>query len=131
MREFFRPLRRKIGVVTLELACLFMAGWTRSYSVADMIIGEEAGFIFESVSGRIEWGEFYAEVDKELIEWRTVDVRKIPPEYYGPDYHNYAQEISYPLIVIPLTAISAFLLLSKPKTSTSKTITEPTGNDRA
>ena len=111
-------------MVTLLLACVIAVGWTRSYSVSDMIISEEAGFILTSVLGRIEWGRFYAEVDKELIEWRTVDVQKIPPEYHGPDYRNYAQEISYPLIVIPLTAVTAFLLLSKTRQSPPKKIIE-------
>ena len=30
MREFFKPWRRKIGVVTLVMACVLMAGWVRS-----------------------------------------------------------------------------------------------------
>lgn len=30
MREFFRGWKRKIGVVTLLMACLFLAGWLRS-----------------------------------------------------------------------------------------------------
>ena len=30
MGDYFKPWRRKIGCVTLVLACLFMAGWVRS-----------------------------------------------------------------------------------------------------
>lgn len=37
MREFFRPWRRKIGVCTLGIACLFAAGWVRSQWKADAI----------------------------------------------------------------------------------------------
>ena len=35
MREFFNERRRKIGVVTLVLACVVMAGWMRSSFVQD------------------------------------------------------------------------------------------------
>jgi hypothetical protein len=42
MPSYFTPWRRKIGVLTLGLACLFAAGWVRSLSVAD-IIGFELG----------------------------------------------------------------------------------------
>lgn len=37
MREFFRPLRRKLGAATLSLACVFMAGWIRSLTEYDAI----------------------------------------------------------------------------------------------
>src|SRR5437763_11137498 len=37
MRDFFKPCRRKIGVVTLVLACAFMAGWIRSQWIHDEI----------------------------------------------------------------------------------------------
>src|SRR5437764_781766 len=37
MREFFKPCRRKLGMVTLGLACVFAAGWVRSLSVDDFI----------------------------------------------------------------------------------------------
>ena len=30
MGDFFKPWRRKIGVVTFEMACLAMADWVRS-----------------------------------------------------------------------------------------------------
>jgi len=35
MGEFFREWRRKIGVVTLMMACVFAAGWVRTYSTRD------------------------------------------------------------------------------------------------
>jgi hypothetical protein len=37
MRDFFRGWKRKLGVVTLGLACLFAAGWVKSYSAQDII----------------------------------------------------------------------------------------------
>jgi hypothetical protein len=37
MGEFFKPWRRKLGVVTLVLACVFTAGWVRSLSRVNYI----------------------------------------------------------------------------------------------
>ena len=37
MGGYFKPWRRKIGVVTLVMACVLMAGWVRSLTVADHI----------------------------------------------------------------------------------------------
>jgi hypothetical protein len=37
MGDYFKPWRRKIGVVTLVVACVFMAGWIRSFNFADAI----------------------------------------------------------------------------------------------
>jgi hypothetical protein len=37
MRGFFNPWRRKIGVVTLAVACVVMVAWVRSLSVKDLI----------------------------------------------------------------------------------------------
>ena len=121
MREFFRGWKRKLGCVTLVMACLAMAGWTRSYSVEDRIVVEDAGYRISSVFGRIQWTwKYYHEVPSQMIKWHRQDVRTIPPEYEGPDYRNYDQELSYWVIVIPLTALSCFLLLKKPKTPTQK-----------
>src|SRR5438105_3724804 len=35
MRDFFKGWRRKIGVLTLVMACVCMAAWVRSYSAED------------------------------------------------------------------------------------------------
>jgi hypothetical protein len=37
MKEFFQPWRRKIGVVTLILACVLMGGWLRSLRAVNNI----------------------------------------------------------------------------------------------
>ena len=37
MKEFFRGWRRKIGVATLTMACVFAVGWVRSTIVADTL----------------------------------------------------------------------------------------------
>ena len=37
MGEFFKPWRRKLGVVTLLMACVFAAGWSRSFRNHEII----------------------------------------------------------------------------------------------
>jgi len=37
MPTYFKPLRRKIGVITLVVACAFMAGWARSQGYDDEV----------------------------------------------------------------------------------------------
>jgi hypothetical protein len=37
MGDYFKPRRRKIGVVTLVLACVFAAGWVRSEATYDFV----------------------------------------------------------------------------------------------
>ena len=38
MGDYFRSWRRKIGVVTLGMACVFAGGWVRSFIIADSVI---------------------------------------------------------------------------------------------
>ena len=58
---YFQPLRRKCGVLTLFLTCVFMAGWVRSVVVSDDVIiristkGQET---LQSEHGRLLWGSF-------------------------------------------------------------------------
>ena len=35
MGEYFKPYRRKFGILTLMIACKFMAGWVRSLFIHD------------------------------------------------------------------------------------------------
>ena len=37
MREFFQGWRRKVGVVTLVMACVLTAGWVRSFLIRDIL----------------------------------------------------------------------------------------------
>ena len=37
MGEFFKGWRRKVGCVTLVMACVFAAGWVRSLAIFDVV----------------------------------------------------------------------------------------------
>jgi hypothetical protein len=48
--ESFKPLRRKVGVLTLLMACAFVAAWVRSFTASDYILipTKFAGHMFGS-----------------------------------------------------------------------------------
>ena len=50
MDEFFRGWRRKIGVLTLVMACVFMVGWVRSEAMFDMIAYADQGELLRIAS---------------------------------------------------------------------------------
>lgn len=116
MKEFFRGWKRKAGVCTLMLACILSMEWIRSYRFHDSIIIQDAGFIVTSFKGGFDWSfDCSYEVPGPVVEWLTTDVAKeVTPESCD------SGEIPYWSIVIPLAAVSAFLLLKKPKTSIQK-----------
>jgi len=56
MGEFFSPWRRKFGVMTLVMACAFMAGWVRSLCHFDNVaipVGKHTVFALQSNFGDI------------------------------------------------------------------------------
>lgn len=57
MWEFFRGWRRKVGMVTLVMACLFMAGWLRSRCVIDRFFFSQRHSMHAmfSMDGVVSW----------------------------------------------------------------------------
>lgn len=152
MGTFFKPWRRKLGVVALGLACLLMAGWVRSQQFSDFVkyrvdrqhwlyINSNNGHLRLSLMREHEPGQFtfFRILDSSPADLRTgVDVNVNTHQHWyafselgfgiddgtapGPDgfvmsnqpkvYLFYAR---YRSIVVPLTLISCWLLLSKPR----------------
>lgn len=128
MREFLKPLRRKVGVVTLLVACVLMAGWISSLNGVDIIgfgKGEET-YSLRSINGRIEW-------HRDTFNMRIGDHRK-SVRWDRMSFDQYfivarmevafaAQfepvlvlfMVHYWMLVLPLTLLSAWLLLRKPR----------------
>lgn len=160
MREFFRGWKRKTGVLTLLLACVFAAGWLRSDTQQDEITVTAFSLVnsFVSNSGNLSWWRWHDPKATWFFEWDTrrngnhhatetqkfdallncelqskrrqfanrtatvliiyfdrdqpaTRVEKPKPATDRPTVHN----TPYWSIVIPLTILSAWLLLSKPK----------------
>lgn len=135
--RYFKPLRRKIGLVTLALACVLAAGWVRSQYLLDT-----AGFVrgiwrsdFTSQNGKL-W-LIYVTYDRPresgfLIDSTRIyvpqDLADLPARqskldwrwdwigfHFSSSAHFHNSIIPYWAIVVPLTLLSAWLLLSKPR----------------
>lgn len=148
MREFYRPFRRKLGLLTLVMACLFVAGWVRSITFDDRatfqfrrswmdgISSYDSSLIWvrirkESTSGIAPTFSSAKRLDaREVWRWPFVDWQWRKLGFgHGCDAGGAKQNknfifhtsptvvtvVPYWSIVLPLTAISAWLLLSKPK----------------
>ena len=141
MREFFRGWRRKIGVVTLVLACVFMAGWVRSYVTEDMLslpVKDPSLSWLTSTEGIIVWMTISEpnrnpEAAEVSVEQNTEDdilVATAVVNSFG-GYITSAMTITsfwfipYWSLVLPLTLLSAWLLLSKPHSSNPKKTIDP------
>lgn len=151
MREFFGGWKRKLGVVTLLMACVSAAGWLRSTTKIDVCY-------FRGLSAEWKWmllsggQKFYVmraanvstltydvgnETEAMLIlqdrrsslegaYWsQPGSVNRVPGIFSSDqDKHPIASMIPYWSVTIPLTLMSAWLLLSKPRTRQAKPASE-------
>ena len=143
MSNYFKPLRRKVGVVTLGLACLLVAGWARNYSVRESInfpIGDSSALQFHSgdhcMSLVAMWTSipdkemasvrFYRHDDKDGVRLHVGEVMLASgPSPFRPKWFRFGlgnrlttlmtYSLPYWSMVVPLTLLSACLLLSKPR----------------
>ena len=119
MGDFFKPWRRKIGIVTLMLACVFAAGWVRSQYKADVFImplNESSNGVISSRNGEIQWATAeFNHIGKPYEPDGLTELKNLP---------TVLRSVPYWPIVIPLTLLSAWLLLSKPRQSKSNTPTK-------
>jgi hypothetical protein len=141
MTTWFKPSRRKIGVVTLLMACVFSIGWVRSTVVEDVFTlkfnKKRVDRLISSVRYRgIMWqGICFPEHHMKLSPTSWVSMNGADPRtrhWYGADewtgqffrskneisaagVRSSLMLISYGVIAIPLTLLSVYLLLSKPR----------------
>ncbi|WP_029247179.1 hypothetical protein [Schlesneria paludicola] len=129
MREFFRGWKRKFGVVTLLMACAVMAGWVRSLSVIDEVAIYTTGreHAFGSAFGYFAWQSTDAHTTntKRFWDWNAqptigsgLTSESLVKQFESSltsleSLHPQQWMLSYWLLVIPLTLLSAWLLLSK------------------
>ncbi len=141
MGDYFKPWRRKLGVVTLAVACVLAAGWVRSLHSDDVLNLRFHQFgcaiMAMSWSGRVGVGFSTGKHRPGYIEFETSPIDSAEPEYIdernlgtsfgfvnfgdfggggGPiNYYGRSVDTYYRMVVIPLTMLSAWLLLSKPR----------------
>ncbi len=148
MHTFFHGWRRKAGVVTLVLACLLTSLWVRSLSIADEINVDRYGYMYalESKAGDIcclRWTGWVG----GTVTWQTSPHRDggahsfdgvhrfSAGTNFGPDLSHVGEtgiyppdrratgqgfRISYSAFVLPLTLLSAYLILWKPRTRVTR-----------
>ena len=131
MSEFFNGWRPKVGVVTLFLACVFLGGWVRSLVVKDRIL-------FSDITGSnsVFCGIIGLETSRHSLDLLTFQVDTATPMLATPIPPGVVPlkvlsfrigpllAIPFWSIVIPLTLVSAFLLLCKPGIANLKRFTD-------
>lgn len=136
MGSYFKPLRRKFGLLTLVLACVLIVGWVRSYFIQDIFelpSAERSLSCLTSSDGIVTWITF-SPIDPDatmmglqekvdlmtamiavIFENKFTGVNRSLVDVRMDTIRSIAWFMPYCLIVIPLTLLSAWLLLSKPR----------------
>ena len=138
MREFFRGWRRKAGLVTLTMACVLTVAWMRSYVIHDAVLipaqGGHAGI--ESHGGSLTWFRWSDSKPSLSIEWISQDaaIESDPWDQFDIEWrfdllgvicgvgtvkHAPSDKLAFCMtpywsLVLPLTLLSAWLILIKP-----------------
>jgi hypothetical protein len=159
MRAFFRGWRRKVGAVTLFIACVLSVGWARNSATDDaawIIFADSSGFRILSGSGTIQVTRYWP---VEITGWvppsndfgwsvskktpapvtTTIGLRRsarwvqIAPVWVpnrSAEQDMLDMWVRYWAIVLPLTLLSAWLLISKPRMQ-NQDLVKPTATDGA
>lgn len=120
MRDFFSSWKRKAGCVTLGMVCVLSCEWVRSTSIVDRIwfpsgtVGAGSGFVW--------WIGMSPETGWELD---SIPLRELEGSPEGWAFNEYEWEGPFWLVVLPLTLLSAWLLLRKPRPAKPMETTEP------
>ena len=96
MHTFFLGWRRKVGCLTLVMACVLSSLLVRSYfdhTEFDIVWWDNI-YVVQSINGQIRWGP-WAEQRDGSMNWEASISRSIP---YWP-------------VVLPLALLSAYLIL--------------------
>lgn len=146
MGMYFKPLRRKVGVVTLVLACGFTIGWVRTRFYSEQLsipVAKNSVVTFVSENAvfavTLWWRGEVSRPRSDRFQFQS-DLR---PTQEGTVYYGEALSwgaryqrsdggggghigcsLPYSIVVVTLTALSAWLLLSKPRTTKPQIIAE-------
>lgn len=151
MPAYFKPFRRKLGVVVLLVTLVALIEWVRSFYVMDVImfVANKANHSLISETHGLTWlstgltDEEYEEAIEEsdlpfavvfdfpqkfdLRGW-TLKSSWLGFEKYERKYRketiDLVQIIPYWSVVTPLTLLSVWLMLSKPRFVKSKSVPE-------
>ena len=156
MGDYIKPWRRKFGVLTLVMACLFMSAWMRGlhtndaitfglddqkrqrpeYTCCQLVFGDGIKlrrFKIKNASIGLSNGwktypstrdAFHLSRGKTTQKWQTLGFASEETTFANNHIITLSWAIPYWSIVIPLTLLSAWLLLNKPRKSYVKPISE-------
>ena len=157
MGEFYHGWRRKIGCVTLVMACVVAAAWLRSFVVWDEVcLISTTGYMVQLCSDRGQLGfehESLSEWEEPSaleVEWNS---QKPAPDFALFGYLNQPIEsfewrrnfagisigvydfrhsafciLPYWCIALPLSLLSAYLILRKPRKKATQPVSAPISN---
>ena len=125
MGEFFKGWRRKIGVVTLVMACVITSLWIGSRGISNTYaipLPADRALVVTSLNGRIGCGvEVW--ISPPIASANNGKFHESLLDYTLEEWHYLPCTVPCWTIAVPLTLISLWLLLSKPYKSTrTKTI---------
>lgn len=111
--EFFDGWRRKTGCVTLMMALLLMALWVRSDLLVDHVFVR--GNVFSSNGGCLVWDwQSWGLPEANITAWQTDKASPFDEDWY---VGRNGVRFPYWAVVVPLTILSADLILRKPATA--------------
>ncbi|WP_010585968.1 hypothetical protein [Schlesneria paludicola] len=134
--EYFHGTSRKLGVVTLVLACALMAGWSRSISTLDVVtvpLGATTVVQWASTDRQLLWVIDSSLAPGDAFSFNLWDSDAVMPlneilKEYRWTWHFYGmgtaeaftgQEsiwvVPYMMVVIPLTLVSLILIVWNPR----------------
>ena len=151
MGEFFRGWRRKVGVVTLLIACALMAGWIRSlthFEGVSLPVERMPNYFIVSWDSSLVWLTENAGVTGPYPQFKSRSITGDDDRIFQSPYYEWRWKwygfgfgvgtgssltvIPYWSVTIPMTLVSVWLLLiSRQRQSTQKKITEPTAIEGA
>lgn len=126
MLAFFKGWRRKVGCVALIFALLVLLAWARSYAVVDVIrfVSGRNQFYIHAIEGRTLCHVSTAGIGS-WNSWQTASlanesVRRSATNHFENIVRESSSEelvlIHFWALALPLTFLSAYLMLWKPRT---------------
>lgn len=111
MHEFFRGWRHKVGCVTLVMACVMAGLWVRSYLADDHIwVGTPyRRLAVLSQEGNFSWESNPPSSSSFHFDYGVTSINTMFR------FESLAYATPYWAIIVPLTLVSAYLILWKPR----------------
>ena len=112
MGEYFRGWKRKLACITLVMAVMMSLEWARSFIRRDQvwIRLQNGDLIFTTQLGVIKYDWTPQPAFQSKVGWRQLNA--YPPRQIQSIWHVGYREIPLLWGIIPLTLVSAYLLIS-------------------